>query len=934
LEEFMDLVALSQQATYILVPALSALCVAGKPIVDKGKEVLGDMIYEKAFEKLGKESAERATLLLKKINPKIGSSLEKALKKVSGNPEDSAAKEDLQQEILKLLKENQDLAREIELIVNINIKIDVVKQLVFGSNNLILNLEGIEGEELIKVMKYMEWKRQEELKHEILNSYSPSVLPDYSENLIKFVTENRAEELSLALKHLQKNKILLFSGIAGVGKTTLARILVDFRPTGVPEPFWFSFYHNRDAKLEDVLEALAAYLEAPEILSFKGKRQAGSTDINRLTEELRKRNSLWLVFDDLSYIIDEKRNFIDPGLGLLFKSLRDNNHKAKIILTSRFMPLLDNGEYLIDELEEENRQKIEGLKPDFAVSYLRENGFKNIELETLESLVESVDGHPFSLKLLVGLAKKHTAESILKDLTLYRKHQKDRIKNARFLFDKLVGGEKELLERISVYRQPEHLEAIKIMFTDSIPIDSVDALLDKSLLETDHKGKYWLHPLVQEFSYDDLENKKEVHLIAYDYYKSLKPPKNPTKKEDLQPALEAYHHACMAEEYDLAANIIWESNLYYLLDLWGNPRTLIEIYEKLLPKDHFKGELILKDKKIHGAVLGNLGLAYSHLGEQRKAIEYYEKALKIDREIGDRRGEGADLGNLGVSYSQLGETRKAIEYYEQALKIDREISDRYAEGNHLGNLGLEYNHLGETGKAIEYYEKALEISREIGDRRGEGNHLGNLGIAYKNLGEPRKAIEYYEQILIIHRELGDRRGEGADFGNLGNTYSDMGEPKKAIEYYEKALRISREVGDRRNEGNRLGNLGSAYSRLGEPRKAIEYYEKALRISREVGDRRGEGNALGNLGSAYSHLGEPKKAIEYYEQALKILREISDRRGEGNALGNLGSAYSYLRETRKAIEFLKQSLAIGKAIGDPRIISFCEQKLKELEEADD
>ena len=62
-----------------------------------------------------------------------------------------------------------------------------------------------------------------------------------------------------------------------------------------------------------------------------------------------------------------------------------------------------------------------------------------------------------------------------------------------------------------------------------------------------------------------------------------------------------------------------------------------------LPKDHLKDEPILKDKQIHGAVLGNLGLAYSHLGEPRKAIEYYEQALKISREIGDRRGEGNTL---------------------------------------------------------------------------------------------------------------------------------------------------------------------------------------------------------------------------------------------------------------------------------------------------
>ena len=92
--------------------------------------------------------------------------------------------------------------------------------------------------------------------------------------------------------------------------------------------------------------------------------------------------------------------------------------------------------------------------------------------------------------------------------------------------------------------------------------------------------------------------------------------------------------------------------------------------------------------------------------------------------------------------------------------------------------------------------------------------------------------------------------------------------------------------------------------------------------------------FGHLGLTYQQLGYVRKAIEYYEQALKISKEIGDRRGEGNRLGNLGIAYSELGEPRKAIEFLKESLAIGKAVEDPRIISFCEWKLKELEESDE
>ncbi|MDQ1253582.1 MAG: hypothetical protein QG646_2754 [Euryarchaeota archaeon] len=848
----MDLAALAQQATDILVPALSALCIAGKPVVDKGKEVLVDMIYEKTFEKLGSEGGKKAKALLEKISPRMSESLEKALTKVSRDSEDPKAKEELQQEILKLLRENPDLAREIEFTLNLNV--ENVDQLAVGNYNNFFNFETSSGEEFIKIIEYLDQKRKEAINQEILSRYNPSILPKYPNRLKEFVTENRSEELIKALIYLENHQILLISGVGGIGKSTLARALVDLRPVNVPEPFWFDFNQNQSAKLGDILEKLASYLKAPDITSFKyDRREPGKLDVDKLTDELHRRNQIWLIFDDLSTILEDQ-HFVDKGIEFLFSSLRYNTHKAKIIVTSRILPILENGESLIDVMEDEEKQNLKGLKKDFAVDYLASNGLGEVEPEKLEELATGVDGYPLALKLLVELVKEFGVKDTLEDLSMYQESKDDTIKKARKLFDKLAGEEKELLERVSVYREPVDFKGLKEMFTESTPKNTVKKLIDKSLLETDHYGSYWLHPLVQEFSYEDLKNKKEVHILAVKYYLSLLLPKNPTKKEELQPVIEAYYHSCIAEEYYLAVAIIQESNLHHLLDLWGNTRILIEIYEKLLPKNHFEDEPLLKDKQIHGAILANLGNAYIYLSEPLKAIEYYKQALKISREIGDRRGEGNALGNLGLAYSDLGELNKAIEYYKQALKIFRETRDRRGEGVCLGNLGNAYSDLGELNKAIEYYEQALKIAREIGDRHGEGTNLGNLGNAYNILGEPIKAIEYYGQILIVHREIGDRRGESADFGNLG----------------------------------------LAYSKIGETRKAIEHHEKALKIAREIGDRYGEGNHFGNLGLTYSQLGE----------------------------------------TRKATEFLKQSLEIGKAIEDPRIIGFCEQKLKELEGSDE
>ena len=230
----------------------------------------------------------------------------------------------------------------------------------------------------------------------------------------------------------------------------------------------------------------------------------------------------------------------------------------------------------------------------------------------------------------------------------------------------------------------------------------------------------------------------------------------------------------------------------------------------------------------------NAGTYVLNLRQHPRAfIRWQEAALQAARQLHDRRGEGNALGNLGIAYTDIGEARTAIEYHEQALAISREISDRRGEGSDLGNLGSAYYSLGETAKAIECYQQALAISREIGDRRGEGNRLGNLGIAYRNLGEVRTAIEHFQQALAISREIGDRRGEGNALGNLGNAYYSLGEIAKAIEYYQQALAIAREIGHRSGESSHLGNLGNAYYSLGETAKAIEFMEAALKIFEEI-----------------------------------------------------------------------------------------------------
>ena len=127
----------------------------------------------------------------------------------------------------------------------------------------------------------------------------------------------------------------------------------------------------------------------------------------------------------------------------------------------------------------------------------------------------------------------------------------------------------------------------------------------------------------------------------------------------------------------------------YALDLRLHQRERIRWLEAAL-----KAARQLKHSEAEGVHLGNLGNAYADLGEMRKAIAFYEQRLAIARKIysasnseaertAARRGEANALGNLGSAYKDLGETRKAIEFCEQVLMINREIGHRRGESNTL-----------------------------------------------------------------------------------------------------------------------------------------------------------------------------------------------------------------------------------------------------------
>jgi tetratricopeptide (TPR) repeat protein len=543
-------------------------------------------------------------------------------------------------------------------------------------------------------------------------------------------------------------------------------------------------------------------------------------------------------------------------------------------------------------------------------------------------------GHPLALILLVQLIDEdEDLSNILDDNILWMGDKGEVAVNIldKVYEERLNEKEKKFLQYVSLYRSSVPIQAIVAVAKDP-GWDKVTCkelalqLKRKSLLEKTG-GNYWEKSLISIYAYNKLDDIAKHHKSACDYFISLPLPEERTSKEDIQPLIEAYYHACRAKEYNIAAYIIFVTKIDSYLDLWGNYRTLVELYTELLPKNHFKDKPLI-DIEIHSFILFNLGNIYIYLGEIKKAIEYIQAALTIYKEIYDRDGESGALGKLGNAYSFLDDNEKAINCYQEAIKISQEIDDRQNEGVWVGELGKVYNHIGKVEKAIQHFQEALDISREVEDKLNEGCFLGNLGNIYLHQ-EVEKAIEYYHNAIQISQENEDKHNEGIWMGNLGLAYSYLNETEKAIEYYQKAIKISQKIDNKPGEGVLLGNLGLAYISSDKVETGIKYCQKALTISQETGDRSNESIVFSSLGNAYILLDDIEKAIDCYQNALIISQEINYRFQEGTIYLRLGRAFTYLENFEMASENFKTAMAIGREIKDPMMIGFCEKELKSL-----
>jgi CHAT domain-containing protein len=300
------------------------------------------------------------------------------------------------------------------------------------------------------------------------------------------------------------------------------------------------------------------------------------------------------------------------------------------------------------------------------------------------------------------------------------------------------------------------------------------------------------------------------------------------------------------------------------------------------------------------------------------AIQSWEQARIIYREIGNPRKEANALGNIGVMYRAKGEYTKSLDRLTEVLKIMKSLNNPIGISRALQQLGLLYDQIGKFEEAIDVLTQQLTLAREIKNLKEEATAQGNLGLVYLHMDKDDLASHAMQEQLRIAREIQNKEMQEIALSNLGLLNTSKENYEKAISYYEQVLALIRERKDRTAERYLQGNLGLLYRIRGNYDKAIESLREYVAVTQETNDRREFPEALNNLGVVLYESGNIDeavptlyKAIEGYESLRGELDDsnkisIADR--QSRAYGTLQIALRDLNRINEALEVSERGRA--------------------------
>jgi len=189
-----------------------------------------------------------------------------------------------------------------------------------------------------------------------------------------------------------------------------------------------------------------------------------------------------------------------------------------------------------------------------------------------------------------------------------------------------------------------------------------------------------------------------------------------------------------------------------------------------------------------------LGNAQVQAGALAPAERSLAEAAELFRAAGVVRLQAQTAFVAGYLWERRGRYAEALGYARQALSLARVVGDPAVTARGHNGVGWCLIRLGRYPAAERHLRLALEGFRALGDRRGTAAVQDSLAVLCRGTGRYAAAVRYHRRALDLLQALGDRVRTANVLVELGDTYAAAGRAAPALRAWRRALAVYTELG--------------------------------------------------------------------------------------------------------------------------------------------
>ncbi|WP_373057606.1 tetratricopeptide repeat protein [Zunongwangia sp. H14] len=193
-------------------------------------------------------------------------------------------------------------------------------------------------------------------------------------------------------------------------------------------------------------------------------------------------------------------------------------------------------------------------------------------------------------------------------------------------------------------------------------------------------------------------------------------------------------------------------------------------------------------------ILSNIGILYNHLEKYPKSLKYQQKAIGIYKREHYFLGVANSLLSIGNIYDSTNESQKAIDSYEKAYAIGKNIGNKKVTAASMTNLGIAYKRMHKDAKALKFLLLTDSIYRELQDPHNLAIVCNEVGEIYlhrnaQQNNDLRAGKRYFEYALEFANKSQYLKQKIVALDNLARVYEIKGNFKEALERKSKAMAL-------------------------------------------------------------------------------------------------------------------------------------------------